>query len=145
MSDVLFVDTTLLVYARDSSEAKKQPRAADWMQRLWQERSGRLSWQVLQEYYVTVTQKLRPGLPVADARHDVRLLSAWQPLSADGPMVDSAWQIETRYRLSFWDALIVSAAQRAGARYLLSEDLQDGLAIGELQVVNPFKHAPDSL
>lgn len=135
-----FVDTNLLVYARDASEATKQPRAAEWMQRLWQERSGRVSTQVLQEYYVVVTEKLDPGLTAQQARADVRLLQAWQPVIPDGGVLESAWQLEDRYKLSFWNALIVAAAIRAGAQYLLTEDLQDGQDLGGVRVVNPFTH-----
>ncbi len=142
---VFFVDTNVLVYARDASEPKKQPRAAEWIQRLWQERSGRLSTQVLQEYYVVVTQKLEPGLPVERARADVRLLQAWQPVMTDGALLEGAWQLEDRYQLSFWDALIVAAAIRAGAQYLLTEDLQDGQEIDSVRVLNPFAHAVASL
>ena len=63
MSDRFFVDTHLLVYSRDASEPEKQPQAMKWMIRLWSDQSGRLSFQVLQEYYLTVTHKLTPGLP----------------------------------------------------------------------------------
>ena len=142
---VFFVNNGVLVYARDASEPKKQPRAAEWVQRLWQERSGRLSTQVLQEYYVVVTQKLAPGLPVERARADVRLLQAWQPIMTDNALLDEAWQLEDRYQLSFWDALIVAAAIRSGAQYLLTEDLQDGQEIDSVRALNPFAHAIASL
>ncbi len=142
---VIFVDTNVLVYARDASEPKKQPRAAEWMHRLWQERSGRLSTQVLQEYYVVVTQKLAPGLSVDDARADVRLLNAWQPVMTDRALLDEAWRIEDRHQLAFWDALIAAAALRTGAEYLLTEDLQDGFELDGVRVVNPFAHAVSSL
>ena len=76
----VFVDTNVLVYARDASERDKQRRASAWMAHLWRTGSGRLSVQVLQEYYVTVTRKLQPGLPKKDARADVQDLLAWKPL-----------------------------------------------------------------
>ncbi len=75
-----FVDTNVLVYARDASESEKQPQAADWMNYLWRSQAGRLSTQVLNEYYVTVTRKLSPGTAVEDARRDIRNLVAWQPV-----------------------------------------------------------------
>ncbi|NJD11820.1 MAG: PIN domain-containing protein [Gemmatimonadetes bacterium] len=141
----VFVDTNVLVYARDGSERRKQPRAAEWLLRLWQERRGRLSTQVLQEYYVVVTSQLKPGLAPASAREDVRLLQAWQPVAPDLALLESAWDVQDRYRLSFWDAQVVAAAERCGAAYLLTEDLQDGQELGGVRVVNPFVHEPASL
>ncbi len=82
MSDLRFVDTNLLVYAADASEPLKQPRALKWMSCRWSCRTGRLSFQVLQEYYVTVTQKLAPGMEREAARSDVRSLLAWRPSSS---------------------------------------------------------------
>ncbi len=90
MSVRVFVDTNVLVYARDSSEPEKQPRAAQWLEKLWRARAGRLSLQVLQEYYVTVTQKLDPGLDLARARSDVRALAAWQPIVPDIWLLEDA-------------------------------------------------------
>lgn len=85
MSIKVFVDTNVLVYARDSCEPEKQVRAADWMATLWERRAGRLSYQVLQEFYITVTMKLSAGLDKKLARRDVRTLGAWQPIVADYP------------------------------------------------------------
>jgi len=145
MSGNVFVDTNILVYSRDMSEPEKQQRAMVWLSRLWQNRSGRLSYQVLQEYYVTVTQKLKPGLPIEKARTDVRSLLAWNPLSIDAPMLEGAWVIQDRYSISWWDALIVSAAQTADSEYLLTEDLQPEQTIGGVTVINPFTTEPAAL
>lgn len=142
MPDPVFVDTNVLVYARDASHAEKQTRAAAWMQHLWATRSGRLSVQVLQEFYVTVTAKLSPGMSQADARRDVRALFAWRPLTLGGPEMEGAWVVQDRYSLSWWDALIVTATQSAGCRFLLTEDLQDGQELDGVRVVNPFTHEP---
>lgn len=125
----VFVDTSVLVYDRDASERAKQPRAHAWLQHLWRSREGRLSVQVLQEYYVTVTRKLSPGLDPDAARQDVRALRSWRPLPMTGDLIDNAWKIEDRFGLSFWDALIVAAAGAAGCDRLLTEDLQDGAAV----------------
>ena len=138
----VFVDTNVLVYARDSSDPVKQARAAEWMGELWRSRTGRISHQVLQEYYVTVTRKLRPGLPVATAREDVRALLEWKPVITDGALLERAWTIEEKAGLTFWDALIVAAAAASGASSLLTEDLQDGALVGDVLVVNPFRSAP---
>jgi predicted nucleic acid-binding protein len=141
----VFVDTNVLVYARDASEPDKQPRARAWMDALWRARAGRISVQVIEEYYVTVTTKLDPGLDAEEARSDVRALGAWRPLPLDADLVASAWEVEDRYIFSFWDALVVAAARRAGCRRLLSEDLQAGQDLGELQVVDPFEVTPDEV
>jgi len=85
-----FVDTNVLVYARDASEPAKQPAAERWLRLLWATRSGRVSAQVLNEYYSVVTEKLRPGLGRNEARADVRNLMAWAPVPTDGPTIEGA-------------------------------------------------------
>ena len=145
MSAKVFVDTNVLVYCRDASEPEKQARAAAWMAVLWEQRTGRLSFQVLQEYYVTVTAKLSPGLPRDLARREVRALLAWRPLPTDARLLEGAWLLQDRHRLPWWDALIVAAAQGEGCRYLLSEDFQEGYAWGDMTVVNPFRTGPEAV
>lgn len=142
--DLVFVDTNVLVYARDASVPSKQRRAAEWMTELWRSRRGRISQQVLQEFYVTVTRKLRPGLPVAAARDDIRALTQWNPVVTDTAILEHAWTIEEKAGLTFWDALIVAAASSAGASTLLTEDLQDGAEIEGVFVLNPFRTAPQA-
>jgi predicted nucleic acid-binding protein len=141
----VFVDTNVLVYARDASDLEKQATAGAWMDHLWTRAIGRLSVQVLQEYYVTVTRKLQPGIPKDYAREDVRDLAAWRPLRIDEAIVDSAWRIEDRFELSFWDSLIVAAAQAAGCEALLTEDLQHDLVIDGLRIADPFRTPIGSL
>ena len=145
MTDRVFVDTNVLVYSRDASEPPKQKQAMAWMSRLWSERIGRLSFQVLNEFYVTVTHKLKPGMDTKSARQDVRFLLAWHPIPVDARVVEAAWHIQDRYKLSWWDALIVSAAQVSDCRYLLSEDFQENLNLGNVVVINPFLTPPESL
>lgn len=141
----VFVDTNVLVYARDASDPEKQATAGAWIDHLWTRAIGRLSVQVLQEYYVTVTRKLQPGLPTEEAREDIRDLAAWRPVRIDEGIVDSAWRIEDRFELSFWDSLIVAAAQAAGCKALLTEDLQHDLMIDGLRIANPFRTPVGSL
>ena len=138
MTAPVFVDTNILVYARDAGETAKQPRAAEILRRLWETRAGRVSSQVLQEYYVTVTRKLRPGLPRADARADVTAFQAWQPHAPGPATFRRAWEVEDRFGFSWWDSLVVASAMESGARLLLTEDLQHGLVIDHLRVANPF-------
>ncbi len=141
MSAKFFVDTNVLVYGRDTSEANKQARALVWMTALWERLTGRLSFQVLQEFYVTVTVKLAPGFD--QARAEVRDLLAWKPIAADGRLLAEAWRLQDRFQLPWWDSLIVAAAQIADCRYLLSEDFQEGMEFGNLKVVNPFLNRPE--
>jgi len=141
----VFVDTNVLVYARDASEPEKQPQAAAWIDHLWRTRTARLSFQVLQEYYATTTRKLEPGLTPEQARADVRDLLAWRPVSVGTDLLELGWSVEDRFGLSCWDALIVAAARIAGCEYLLTEDLQHGAELEGLQVVSPFRAAAGSL
>ena len=141
----VFVDANLFVYARDTSEKVKQKIADEWIRQLWRNGNGRVSIQVLQEFYVTVTQKLKPGMNRESARDDIRNLLNWQPIVSDGGLLDAAWDLQDRYDLSWWDAPVVAAALRANCRYLLSEDFQDQMVFGDLTVVNPFKHDYDSI
>jgi len=141
----VFVDTNVLIYARDASEVVKQPLARHWLDNLWGSRSGRVSYQVLHEYYVSVTRKLRPGLPREEARAEVRDLQAWRPARMDEAMLEDAWWLESRYGLADWDALVVAAARALGCRYLLSEDFQAGQDIDGLLVVDPFTTEPDHI
>jgi len=143
MSGSVFVDTNVLVYARDTTEPDKQLLAARWVEHLWRNRTGRLSFQVLHEYYVTVTAKLRPGMDPASARADVRALTTWTPSLPSPERLEIAWPLQDRFGLSFWDAQIIAAAQQSGCATLLTEDLQHGQAFGDLRVVSPFVVAPN--
>jgi predicted nucleic acid-binding protein len=136
----IFVDTNVFVYARDVSEPKKQPVAAERIRELWMQQLGRTSVQVLSEYYTTVTRKLRPGLAPDEAWDDVATLLAWEPQEIDRGVMVRARDIERRYALSWWDSMIVAAAQLQNCAVLLSEDLQDGLVCGTVTVRNPFTH-----
>jgi predicted nucleic acid-binding protein len=139
MKAKVFVDANILVYCWDASEPGKQQQALAWMEYLWRQRTGRLSFQVLQEFYITVTAKLAPGLPREEAVAEVRTLLAWQPSVVDARTLEAAWLVQAQHRLGWWDALIVAAAHLAGCRYLLSEDFQDDQTLGQVRVVNPFR------
>jgi predicted nucleic acid-binding protein len=138
MGGNFFVDTNIFVYFRDASEAKKQKAASLWLKRLWERREGRISWQVLSEYYVTVTQKLKPGLDRDVARADVRNLMSWNPVVVNGAIMKKAWELQDQSYFSWWDSLIIAAALEAGCATLLSEDLQHGQVIHGLTITNPF-------
>ena len=135
----VFVDTNLFVYARDANAAEKQHVARAWLDSLWRERSGRTSTQVLSEYFVTVTRKLRPGLDPADAWDDVAALMTWRPAPNDESALRSAREIQLRHQLSWWDSLVVASALRQQCALLLTEDLQDGTVFGNVTVRSPFR------
>ena len=141
MRGTAFVDTNVLVYARDVDAGDKQVRAMEWLTELWRAQKGRISYQVLQEYYVTVTQKLKPGLPIIEARRDVTALLAWNPAVSNSEIIQRGWELQDRFSLSWWDSIIAAAALELGCVYLVTEDFQDGLTIDGLKVVNPFKTA----
>jgi len=138
MSAPVFVDTNVFLYARDAGEATKRPPAVAWLEHLWREQLGRTSMQVLSEYYVNATQKLDPGLEPEDAWDDVKALLTWKPLPIEEPLLHAGHEIERRYRLSWWDSLVVGAAQIQGCALLLTEDLQDGTSYGGVTVRSPF-------
>jgi len=145
MNAKVFVDTNVLVYFRDASEADKQQQAKKWLTYLWETGCGCLSYQVLQEFYYTVTQKLKPGMTCSSAQNDVRALLAWRPVAVDYRVMESAWYLQERYSLGWWDALIVAAAQISGSRYLLTEDLQAEQSFGSVQIINPLQRSWESI
>ena len=145
MTGEVFVDTNVLVYARDASEPIKQRRAALWVEHLWATRSGRTGVQVLNEYYVTVTRKLQPGMPRLQARADVQALRAWNPVAVDPDLMERAFTLEDVASLSWWDALIVAAAHGSMSRYILSEDLPTGQLIDGIRIISPFDTEPVDL
>jgi predicted nucleic acid-binding protein len=139
---IVFVDTNILLYADDLRDARKRERARAWLLRLWETRAGRLSTQVLNEYYVN-TRKL--GLSQGDARAKVRRFQLWQPWQIDHQTVETAWGIEARFGLNYWDALIVAAAAQSGCSHLLTEDIQHGQQIDAITLINPFETGVDTL
>jgi predicted nucleic acid-binding protein len=143
MTAPIFVDTNVLIYALDEADLEKQRLARAWRRELWKSGRGRISYQVLEEFYVRVTQKWPSARQ--HARAEVRDLLAWQPVAVDAEMLERAWRIQDRYQLSFWDALIVAAAKSATCRYLLTEDSQAGQDLDGVLVVNPFLLDPTSL
>lgn len=138
MTALVFVDTDLLVYTRDSRDAMKRATASEWIRLLWSQERGRTSVQVLNEYYDVVTRKF-PAVKAEDVWEDVRYyVSGWNPQPLDSEVLDLAHDVEARHRLNWWDCLIVATAQAQNCLLLLSEDLQDGAEYGGLVVRSPF-------
>lgn len=138
MSDKAFLDTNILVYSRDAGSGVKQMLAEKLIKHLWESRSGALSVQILNEYFVTVTRKLKPGISPDQAWKDICLLKAWQPISINWRLLERSNQIIQEHSLSWWDAQVVAAAQLANCSLLYTEDLSDGQQFGNVLVINPF-------
>lgn len=138
MNGKAFVDTNILVYAHDTSAGSKHERAKALLAELWHTRSGVVSTQVLQELCVNLRRKAARPLGPKATRDIVADYLSWQVVVNDGPSIIEALDLEERYRISFWDALIVQAAEASGADILYSEDLSDGQQYGSVRVVNPL-------
>jgi predicted nucleic acid-binding protein len=138
MTGRVFVDTNVLLYSRDETEPAKQPRAKAWLERLWRERLGRTSMQVLSEYYVNLKRKSAARISADEAWAGVARYLAWKPLPVDEALMLRAREVEQRWRLSWWDSMVVAAAQLQDCALLLTEDLHDGASFGTLTVRSPF-------
>ncbi len=145
MNGNIFVDTNVLVYSRDAAKLDKQTRASEWISPLWKSGSGRLSMQVLAEYYAVVTGKLKPGMETTGARKDVEDLFSWRPLLMTPALVAEAWVLQDLFHLSWWNSLIVSAAKILQCTYLLSEDFQHSQVFEGIRVINTFRIRPTEL
>ena len=143
MSDRYFIDTNVLMYAHDTAAGEKHERAKALVRELWDDRSGVVSTQVLQELAVNLRRKAKKPLDAKATREVVSDYLTWRVVVNAGDSILEALDLEARYRVSFWDALVIQAAQAAGAQILYSEDLSDGQRYGGVRVENPFK-ASDS-
>lgn len=144
MSDKYFVDTNILMYAHDAAAGAKHDRARALVEDLWRTRSGVVSTQVLQELCVNLRRKAGQPLDLKTTREIVTDYLSWEVVINTGESVLEALEIENRYGVSFWDALVIQAAESSGAAVLYSEDLSDGQTYGSVRIVNPLAggHAP---
>ncbi len=137
MSGKTFVDSNILIYAHDVDAKGKRGVAKAALQELWAERSGVLSTQVLQEFYVNVTRKIAVPLPKSSARQVVTSYRPWCGETTPAE-ISEAFRIEDEAQIGFWDALIVAAAIKSGATRIFSEDLNHGQIISGIVIENPF-------
>jgi predicted nucleic acid-binding protein len=142
---LVFIDTNVLLYAFDDKDVAKQQRARQWIGQCWVRRCGRLSTQVLNEFYANARKRFATAISAGDARAEVRRYQAWNPWQVDQPTIEGAWAVESRNQVDFWDALMVAAAQQQGCTLLLTEDLPHGQRIDSLQILNPFVVGPELL
>lgn len=142
---LVFVDTNVLLYGVDDKDMAKRDRARAWLADCWVRRRGRISSQVLHEFYWNARKKFPSQLSAGDARAEVRRYQHWRPWAVDHATVEAAWAVEGRWQLSYWDALMVAAAQQQGCQWLLTEDLQHDQQIDGVRVINPFLIGPEVL
>jgi len=132
-----FVDTNVLVYALDRTAGQKRELAKALVERLWTERNGCISLQILQEFYVTATRKL--GMPATEAARQVERLGKWTVHRPSLEDVLAAIELHRRKQVAFWDALVLRSAVRLGCSILWTEDLSQGQRWDSLVVRNPFR------
>jgi predicted nucleic acid-binding protein len=138
MKDKAFLDTNIIVYAHDRSSGEKHKTAKEIMEYLWQSKKGVISVQVLQEFFVCVTKKIAKPLLLRNARMILEYLSSWDVVVNDKYITLKAIDLQEKYRFSFWDSLIIQAANQSQAGILFSEDLPDGQVVAGLKIINPF-------
>ena len=138
-----FVDTNVLLCAIDLANPKKRHAAQGWIDALWKAAAGRISWQVLHEFYVNAEKKL--GMPRVAARKTVTMFATWKPGEVGFGAIERSWHWIDHAQVSYWDGLILASAEQAGCRWLLSEDFQEGREFGPIVVINPFSREPQEL
>jgi predicted nucleic acid-binding protein len=141
----VFVDTNVLLCAVDDREPPKRDRARAWVAACWERRCGCISTQVLSEFYSNARRRFSTAISSGDARALVRRYQHWRPWAIDQPTVETAWAVETRYSLNYWDALMIAAAQHQGCTLMLSEGLPHDQQIDSVRIVNPFLVGPELL
>jgi predicted nucleic acid-binding protein len=138
MADKYFVDTNILIYAHDRSTGAKHERARELIEQLWTSGQGVLSTQVLQELCVNLRRKVARPLSVDEIRRLIHDYMSWEIVVNTPESVIQALEIEARFKTSFWDALILQAAEQSGAAILYSEDLAAKQKYGTVRVLNPL-------
>lgn len=136
--DLQFVDTNILIYAHDISAGPKHARAQELVRRLWASREGCLSIQVLQEFYVNVTQKVAKPLAPEEAADVIAALAAWQVHCPNVEDVLDAIRLQGSHQISFWDAMIMASAIRLGCHTIWSENLSAERVYDGVTVRSPF-------
>jgi predicted nucleic acid-binding protein len=137
----VFVDTNVLLYSHDVREPLRRTQARQWLDHLWITGRGRMSWQVLNEFYANAVRKL--GVAEPRARETVKLLSTWHPGGISMDVVERGWYWMEQAQVPWWDSLILASAERLDCAILLSEDFQSGRDYAGIKVVNPFEVQPE--
>ncbi|MEX0448789.1 PIN domain-containing protein [Spiribacter sp. 221] len=141
MTEKYFVDTNVLIYKFDAGYPAHASIAHQWLKRLWRERTGIISTQVLKEFYGVMSRRITSEQPREQIRAVVRNLLTWPVVETDGGVLETAWTIEDKGHCSWWDAMIIAAAQHAGCSAILTEDLGEHLMPPGMRLINPFAGA----
>lgn len=141
----VFVDSTTLLYPMDSQAQAKGPLARAWLRRLRADGRLEMSPQVLNEAYWVGSRKPAFAATRTDLRPYLSAMAGWATAPLDAATLAEAWVIQDRYRLGFWDSLLLASANLGGCSHFLSEDLNDGQLYGDVTVVNPFRHRPEDV
>lgn len=136
-----FLDTNVLLYLLDPRDDKKQRVARDWILSVWASSAGCVSWQVLNEFYFNGVTKLR--WPTDMVRSVIQGFVVWEPVPNTLTLAQRSWYWMDHAQLSYWDGLIIAAAEQGQCRYLISEDFQAGRRYGNVLAVNPFVSRPE--
>jgi predicted nucleic acid-binding protein len=140
----VFVDTNVLIYARDPAFPTKARQAVNWLTELASRNEAIVSPQILNEFVAVALRRFR-GVPLDDVHAKARDLLPWCQAPSGSETSVRAMILQRDYQLSWWDALVVASALQAGCRYLLTEDLQAGMGFEGLTVVDPFATAPETI
>ena len=134
-----FFDTNILVYGYAQDEGGKQKIASELIQKNWEEHLACTSFQVLQEFLVTVTSKIKTPISFKEATTICENLFTWEPVITNDHVLRKAFQLKERFKVHFWDAAILAQALVLDCDILYSEDFQDGFKVDDLSVMNPFR------
>ena len=138
MSDKLFFDTNILVYAFDKSDKLKHNISSNLIKTAFENRNGCISTQVLQEFFVVTTQKIEKTLTINDARDIIKDFSVWTVIDTNLPVILQSIEVMKGHKLSFWDSLIICAAKVAGCSTIYTEDLSHKQVIENIKIINPY-------
>lgn len=142
---LVFVDASVLLACFDPAAGARRESAQAWLRHLWAQRLGRTSQQVLGEFYALARRHFATALAAGDARSELRRLQLWQPWPNDPATFETAFAVEARHGLGFWDAAVVAAAQAQGCSFLLSESLPHEALFDGVTVLHPLKAGPERL
>lgn len=138
LAQPVFVDTAVLIAAEDGADTALQAPVLACLDLLWRERLGRVSSQVLAEFYETVTRAASDPMPQGDARAAIRRYHSWTPWQVDAATLETAWALEARHQLAWGDCLALAAAQHSGCASVLSLSLPQGAQYGGVEVLHPL-------
>ncbi len=138
MTDRIFLDTNIMVYALDSECVTKQKRAKEILDQFYSDQNYRISTQVVQEFCSVVLKKILPSIPEKKLLEFISTLPLDQVAVIDINTITRSLTIKEEYKYSLWDSLIIAAAELSGCNVLYTEDMSNNQVIGNLKIVNPF-------